>query len=36
MEFDRDRDEKSFAVYKELYKGLPWDLFDFDNLENDY
>ena len=35
MGYDRDRDDKSFAVYKMLYKGMPWDLFDFDNLESD-
>lgn len=35
MGFDRDRDDNSFTVYKMLYKGMPWDLFDFDNLESD-
>lgn len=35
MAFDKDRDETAFNLYEKLYKGMPWELFDFKNLDRD-
>lgn len=35
MGFHKDRDSEAFIVYKKLYTGMPWLLFDFNNLKYD-